>query len=43
METRLEQEIQEEFADSFTLTNKEMEIYDIDATFENVVEKLKEL
>lgn len=42
METRLEQEIQEEFADSFTLTNKEMEIYDIDATFENVVEKLKE-
>ena len=42
METRLVQEIQDEYADNFTLTKEEMKIYDIDATFENVIEKLKE-
>ena len=42
METKLEQEIQDEFADNFTLTKEEMEIYDIDATLEKVMEKLKE-
>ena len=42
METRVEQEIQDEFADNFTLTKEEMEIYDIDATLEKVIDKLRE-
>lgn len=42
METKLEQEIQDEFADNFTLSKEEMEIYDIDTTLEKVMEKLKE-
>ncbi len=43
MESRLEQELQDEFADNFTLTKEEMLTYDIPATFEKVIEKLKEL
>jgi len=43
MESRLEQEIQEEYADNFTLTKEEMVIYDIPATFDKVIEKLREL
>ena len=43
MEVRLEQEIQEEYADNFTLTREEMLIYDIPATFDRVIEKLREL
>ena len=42
METKLEQEVLDEYADNFTLTKEEMKIYDIDATFANVVDKLKE-
>ena len=40
METKLEQEIQDEFADNFTLTKEEMEIYDIGATLEKVMENV---
>lgn len=43
MDLKLEQNIQDEFADNFTLTKEEMVIYDIPATFEKVVEKLREL
>ena len=43
MDSRLEQELQDEFADNFTLTKEEMLTYDIPATFEKVIEKLKEL
>lgn len=42
METILKQEVQEEFADNFTLTKEEMEIYDIDTTLENIMDKLRE-
>lgn len=35
--------LDEEFADNFTLTKDEMTLYDINATYENVIEKLKEL
>lgn len=38
-----EQYYEEEYADSFTLTKDEMECYDIPATYELVVKKLKEL
>ncbi len=38
-----EQNYEEEYADNFTLTKDEMNIYDIPATFELVVEKLREL
>lgn len=43
MDLKLEQNIQDEYADNFTLTKEEMVIYDIPATFEKVVEKLREL
>ena len=43
MEVRDEQNVQEEYADNFTLTRDEMEVYDIPATFEKVAEKLREL
>ncbi len=43
MDLKLEKNIQDEFADNFTLTKEEMVIYDIPATFEKVVEKLREL
>lgn len=43
MNLELKQEIQEEYADNFTLTKEEMVIYDIPATFEKVNEKLREL
>ncbi|MGM9875725.1 MAG: hypothetical protein ACI310_00650 [Bacilli bacterium] len=43
MDLKLEPNIQDEFADNFTLTKEEMVIYDIPATFEKVVEKLREL
>jgi hypothetical protein len=43
MESRLEQNAQDEYADNFTLTKEEMEIYDIPATFDKVAEKLREL
>lgn len=42
MEKNLKQVQQDEFADNFTLTKEEMEIYDIDATEEKVIDKLKE-
>lgn len=42
METRVEQVIQDEFADNFTLTKEETSIYNVDATLEKVIEKLKE-
>lgn len=38
-----EQNYEEEYADNFTLTKDEMDIYNIPATFELVVEKLREL
>lgn len=43
MDSRVEQEIQDEFADNFTLTKEEMVLYDIPATFDKVIEKLREL
>lgn len=43
MDSRVEQEIQDEFADNFTLTKEEMILYDIPATFDKVIEKLREL
>ena len=43
MDFKLEQNLQEEYADNFTLTKDEMVIYDIPATFEKVVDKLREL
>ena len=42
METILKQEVQEEFADNFTLTKEEMQIYDIDTTLEKIMDKLRE-
>lgn len=41
MDFKLEQNLQEEYADNFTLTKDEMVIYDIPATFEKVVDKLR--
>lgn len=38
-----EQNYEEEYADNFTLTKDEMDIYNIPAIFELVVEKLREL
>ena len=43
MKLNIEQHVQEEYADNFTLTKEEMIIYDITATLERVMEKLKEL
>ena len=43
METNLKTELQDEFADNFTLTKEEMLVYDIPATFEKVIDKLREL
>jgi len=43
MKLNVEQVIQEEYADNFTLTKDEVEIYDINATLEKVMEKLREL
>ena len=43
MKLNVEQVIQEEYADNFTLTKDEVEIYDINATSEKVMEKLREL
>lgn len=43
MNTNNELKYEEEYADNFTLTKDEMLIYDIPATFERVVDKLKEL
>lgn len=43
MDLKLKQEMQEEYADNFTLTKEELVIYDIPATFEKVNEKLREL
>ena len=43
MGLKVEKINQEEYADNFTLTREEMEVYDIPATFGNVVEKLREL
>lgn len=40
MEKELEQEI--EYVDNFTLTKEELLAYDIDATYNNVIEKLRE-
>ena len=42
MESRVEQNIPEEYADNLTLTKDEMTVYDIPATYERVVEKLRE-
>lgn len=43
METRLEQNVQEEFTDDFLLTKDDIAIYDTDATFDNIIQKLREL
>lgn len=43
MNMNQEQMYEEEYADNFTLTKDEMEIYNLPATFELVVEKLREL
>lgn len=43
MELKKEENVQEEFADNFTLTRDEMEAYDIPETLEKVTEKLREL
>lgn len=43
MNLKLEETLQEEYADNFTLTKEEMVEYDIPATFEKVVDKLHEL
>ena len=43
MNLNVEQVVQEEYADNFTLTKEEMVIYDITATLEKVMEKLREL
>lgn len=37
------EELKEEYADSFTLSKGELEIYDIPATLDEVLEKLREL
>lgn len=42
MDSRVEQNILEEYADNLTLTKDEMTVYDIPATYERVVEKLRE-
>ncbi|MBO5096077.1 MAG: hypothetical protein J6B98_04305 [Bacilli bacterium] len=42
MDSRVEQNIPEEYADNLTLTKDEMTVYDIPATYERVVEKLRE-
>jgi len=43
MKLNVEQVIQEEYADNFTLTKEDVLIYDINATLEKVMEKLREL
>ena len=43
MNTNVEQYYEEEYADNFTLTKEEMVIYDVPATYEKVIEKLREL
>lgn len=43
MNTNVGQYYEEEYADNFTLTKEEMVIYDVIATYENVIEKLREL
>ena len=43
MNTNYEQCYEEEYADNFTLTKEEMVGYDILATYEKVIEKLREL
>lgn len=43
MNMNQEQIYEEEYADNFTLTKDEMKVYDIPATFELVVEKLRQL
>ena len=43
MNTNYEQCYEEEYADNFTLTKEEMAGYDILATYEKVIEKLREL
>lgn len=43
MDLKSEEVLQEEYADNFTLTKEEMVIYDIPATYEKVIEKLREM
>lgn len=43
MNANVEQYYEEEYADNFTLTKEEMVIYDVPATYEKVIEKLREL
>ena len=43
METRWEENIQEEFTEDFLMTKNELALFDIDVTFENVLQKLNRI